>query len=356
MWKVFWSVYHQLMNNLGADAGSRYGIQIVQIGLCSPHDINVFTRIENNDSVGTSSGHDMVAIDKFTRHIPENFPFFHRVAISFRRLQLCLQAGSRMIWRCSSPSCLGEPSVHRNMNAPCNLPIPNSLDLKSMDVKIWRDVALNVVPVRDGQVVNPTSSRFQILSSANSWKHLCTKLMRTTFVIRRDWKNNLQRQAVSLGHQTEFQILYHTATFYRPVCLVFFAMKQKQSSPLSTAFFEDPTSPEVQRYLQQVSYAYVQLTAVNGNFLWRFCDVLIDSIHNANQWNCLVIKTGIRHDINTITSFVRIDFHIQDWADFLILTNPPLQISRLCVFSTCCLHNLRHPFYCNEELSSPSFL
>ena len=73
-------------------------IQIVQIGFCfaSRHQC-ILKRIENNDSVGTFSGHHMVAIDKFHRHTPENSPFFHRVAISFRRLQLRLHAESRMI-------------------------------------------------------------------------------------------------------------------------------------------------------------------------------------------------------------------------------------------------------------------
>ena len=95
---------------------------------------------------------------------------------------------------------------------------------------------------------------------------------------------------------------------------------------------------------------------LNENFFWRFCDVFVDPIHNTNPWNCLVFKQGINHDINTMTFFVRIDFHIQDLVDFRIRTNPPsrsgcFEISRLCVFSTCCLHNLGSFFICNEELS-----
>ena len=50
-------------------------------------------------------------------------------------------------------------------------------------------------------------------------------------------------------------------------------------------------------------------------------------------------KQGFGPDNNTITSFVRIEFYIQDWADFRVRANPPsgsgcfLQVSRLCVFS-----------------------
>ena len=69
--------------------------------------------------------------------------------------------------------------------------------------------------------------------------------------------------------------------------------------------------------------AYEQLNVPNGNFLWRFCDEILDPIHNTNPWSCLVFYQGFNHDINAITSFVRINFHIQDCADFRIRTNPP---------------------------------
>ena len=67
-----------------------------------------------------------------------------------------------------------------------------------------------------------------------------------------------------------------------------------------------------------------QLNVLNENFFWRSCDVFVDPIHNTNPWNCLVFIQGFTHDINTITSFARIDFHTQDWADFRIRTNLPL--------------------------------
>ena len=68
------------------------------------------------------------------------------------------------------------------------------------------------------------------------------------------------------------------------------------------------------------------------------------------------MRTHEDHDINAITSFVRIEFHIQDWADLRIWTNPPsrsgcCEVSRLSVSSTCCLHNLRSFSNCDEELS-----
>ena len=78
-------------------------------------------------------------------------------------------------------------------------------------------------------------------------------------------------------------------------------------------------------------------------FLWLFCDVFVDT------------KLWIYHDINVITSFVKIEFHIQDKTDLCIWTNPSswsscFKISRLSVLSTCCLHNRRSFFNCNEEL------
>ena len=104
-----------------------------------------------------------------------------------------------------------------------------------------------------------------------------------------------------------------------------------------------------------------QFNFLSGYFFWRFCDVFDDVIHNANPWNCSVLKQWFDHDINAITSFVRIEFHIQDWTDLRIWTNPPSQswcfeVSRLNVFSTCCLHNLRSFLNCDEELSIPNLL
>ena len=46
------------------------------------------------------------------------------------------------------------------------------------------------MPVRDDHVFGPTSSRSQSVSDESSWKYLCTKLMKTTFVFRRDWIKN----------------------------------------------------------------------------------------------------------------------------------------------------------------------
>ena len=87
-------------------------------------------------------------------------------------------------------------------------------------------------------------------------------------------------------------------------------------------------------------------------FLWR-------TYWHHSQYeprNRLVSKQWFDHDINATTSFVRIKCHIQDWADLGVWTNPPsrsgcVKISRLSVFSTCCLHNLRSFFNCDEELS-----
>ena len=107
--------------------------------------------------------------------------------------------------------------------------------------------------------------------------------------------------------------------------------------------------------------AYEQLNVLNGNFLWRFCDVFVDTIPKPNPWNCLVLRQWFDHEVNAITSFVRMEFRIQDWADLRIWTNPPPQsgcceVSRLSVLSTCCLHNLRSFFNRNEELSFLNFL
>ena len=79
-------------------------------------------------------------------------------------------------------------------------------------------------------------------------------------------------------------------------------------------------------------------------------------IHKANPWNCSIFKQWFGHDITAITSFVRIEFHIRDWADLCIWTNPPsrsgcCEVSRLSVFSTCCLHILRSFLNFDGDLS-----
>ena len=103
-----------------------------------------------------------------------------------------------------------------------------------------------------------------------------------------------------------------------------------------------------------------KFNAFNRNFFWRFCDMFIDSIHNANPWYCLVFKQGFNDDIHTVTSLMEVDLHIQDPADFHVSTNPSscsgcFLISRKCVLSTWCLHIIRpFCFKCNEELSFPN--
>ena len=109
-------------------------------------------------------------------------------------------------------------------------------------------------------------------------------------------------------------------------------------------------------YVYSVRF-WVQLSAFNGIFsdvsvtylLIPFTIRTHETVWSLNKDSIMILVQ---------TSFVKIDFRIQDSADFRIRTNPPFlsgcfQISRLCVFSTCCLHNLRSLFICNEELSFP---
>ena len=106
-----------------------------------------------------------------------------------------------------------------------------------------RDVVLDVVPIRDDQVSSPTSSRIQRVSDAFFCEHLCTKLMNTTFLARRDWiENKVQLQMGSLDDQKDFQIL-NTGTFSLPVCLACFARNRSIPLLLSTTFLKDPTEP-----------------------------------------------------------------------------------------------------------------
>ena len=55
------------------------------------------------------------------------------------------------------------------------------------------------------------------------------------------------------------------------------------------------------------------LDVVNWNFFWRFCHVCVDSIHDA--------KYRFDHNINTVTSFMTADLHIQDRADYRFSTD-----------------------------------
>ena len=57
--------------------------------------------------------------------------------------------------------------------------------LECVYVNFGRDVVLDVVPIRDDQVSSPTSSRIQRVSDAFFCEHLCTKLMKTSFLPRR---------------------------------------------------------------------------------------------------------------------------------------------------------------------------
>ena len=79
------------------------------------------------------------------------------------------------------PSVFKEPSAQRNMNASCTFLMPTSLTLNLVDVNPERDVVLDVVPVRDDRVSGPTFSRIQRVTDESSLKHLCDKLMKTTF-------------------------------------------------------------------------------------------------------------------------------------------------------------------------------
>ena len=63
----------------------------------------------------------------------------------------------------------------------------NFFGLESFDVNLGRDVVLDVAPVRDDQVSGPISSRTQSVSDEHSWKHFCTRLMKTTFGFRGGW-------------------------------------------------------------------------------------------------------------------------------------------------------------------------
>ena len=99
-------------------------------------------------------------------------------------------------------------------------------------------------------ISGPTSSRIQRLPDESAWKHLCTNLMRTTFVYLCGWiLNKFQSQVMSLDHQMGFQILSHTVGFCLPVCLVCFANNRSLPSLHSTTSRKDPTEPELQRCL-----------------------------------------------------------------------------------------------------------
>ena len=44
-----------------------------------------------------------------------------------------------------------------------------------------------------------------------------------------------------------------------------------------------------------------------------------------------VFEQGFNHVINTITSFVKKDFHIQDWADFRVRVGKFLDFEVVCI-------------------------
>ena len=74
-------------------------------------------------------------------------------------------------------------------------------------------------------VKSPNSSGIQRASDEFSWKHFCTKLIKTTFIYHKHWiKKKFQHQTASLDQQMEFHMFFHTVTF----CLLLYGLRFRQ--------------------------------------------------------------------------------------------------------------------------------
>ena len=65
------------------------------------------------------------------------------------------------------------------------------------------------------------------------------------------------------------------------------------------------------------------LDTFQRNGFWRFSYVLVHSIHNSNLRRSSVFEQRFDHDLNTLTSLMTADLHIQDRADLRVSKNPP---------------------------------
>ena len=181
--------------------------QTVQQGFCLPHDVNVFWLWEwwLCRYKQLCSGHDTVAINKFPRRTPEIFPFpcFHSVAISFKKgcrsVFFLQRVAPKRSTPPTSPKVEGTPPASklstlwwrkgltlcvtflswwtigvRKYEVFLQCLDSNFFGLQNSDTNFWRDLVLNVVSVRDGQVFSPTSSKIHSVSNESSWKHFCT--------------------------------------------------------------------------------------------------------------------------------------------------------------------------------------
>ena len=72
---------------------------------------------------------------------------------------------------------------------------------------------------------------------------------------------------------------------------------------------------------------------------------LLIPFHNANPWNCSAFKQGFDHDIFTITSIVRIDFHIQGLGRFSFLNESALSVGMFSSLEVVCIS--RHAIWIN---------
>ena len=95
-----------------------------------------------------------------------------------------------------------------------------------------------------------------------------------------------------------------------------------------------------------------QFNVLSGCFFWLFCDVFVDTIHNANPWNCSVLKQMIRswYQCNNVLREDKVAHPRLDRSSYLNESHSRSGCCE-CVFSTCCLHNLRSFLNCDEKLS-----
>ena len=118
---------------------------------------------------------------------------------------------------------LNKPFAQSHVHASCNFVVPTSLEFNLLKRTSRRRFSMSCQSAVFRSPVQPP-----LESRSVSYENFLEALMKTTFLFRRDWKN--QPRMVSLDHQLEFQIFSHTATFCLAIGLVFFANNRSMPS------------------------------------------------------------------------------------------------------------------------------
>ena len=147
------------------------------------------------------------------------------------------------------------------------------------------------MPVRDDQVSCPNSSRIQNVSNESAWKHLCTKLMMTTWSFLQIGRKIMLQMVSVETMELSAKNCFYKVTFRLPLRLVCFANKHTHSitshPPLSCKA-RGPLNPLRTQILDRDCVAMLQT-----RFILFIESSLIRSYRITKFW-CMMITVSSR--------------------------------------------------------------